>query len=279
MGVTLYFIRHGEKQKAEKPDELLELTEKGRLQAVKLGKQIRPNPNVAIAFGSPRKRTQETAACVMLARDIDPNASLKDIEEKIAEQVKVGKKIFVDKRLDFNLGKFEAASIKAIIDEGRLIPYWVEESDELALNKNDVEATTYTRQAGNIAEIIKKYVKVAKQFHKIIAEPEKRDKYGNKLERYLGTHLGIVESFVAKIIEKTRGRQEAVKFAGTIPKGFGETKGMRVNIKPDEKTNIAKIGIEYEVNGVKHGIEFDEKLLDEIINERNKFEEKFKQKA
>jgi len=276
--VVLHFFRHGEKEKLKpgevKPDEEIRLTEKGRLQAVERGKEIRGQWKTGVAFGSPRKRSRETAVRVMLASEIasekiNPNASLEEIEETIKKELEekklLGKKIVVDKRLDFK----ENEEMKKAIAEGRFLEHVIEESDKLAIARGDEKTTSYTRLAGNVAEIIKKYVEIAKRFNKIIEKPGRLEEYGDKLERYFGTHFSVLESFVAKVLEKKFGREKAVELGRAIPKGFGETKGIKVEIKPGEN-----IKLEYEANGRKENLEFDEKLLDEIIKERKAFEEK-----
>lgn len=92
--IILEIMRHGKKEKDDmKPNEMLMLTKEGKAQAVARGKKLNPQPEVSLAWGSPRKRTQETAAHVMLANeDIDPNTSLEEMEKAIAKEIKVGKK-------------------------------------------------------------------------------------------------------------------------------------------------------------------------------------------
>ena len=59
--VALHFMRHGEKESDKtKSDNEIALTVKGKEQA--LGRSVSGSDiNQSVAFGSPRKRTQETA--------------------------------------------------------------------------------------------------------------------------------------------------------------------------------------------------------------------------
>src|SRR3989337_413961 len=81
--IILEFMRHGEKE---------------RMMAKEKGEKLDSQKEISLAWGSPKKRTQETALRAMLP-NIDPNASLKDIEEMIREEQKFGKNSIVDDRL------------------------------------------------------------------------------------------------------------------------------------------------------------------------------------
>lgn len=62
--IVLQFFRHAEKELVEgKTDEEIELTDTGRKQAIE--KSEDNNISQSVAFGSPRKRTQQTAGFVM----------------------------------------------------------------------------------------------------------------------------------------------------------------------------------------------------------------------
>lgn len=162
-------------------------------------------------------------------------------------------------------------SLKAF-EEKKYIPHIIEKSDQLALETGDKISTTYTRHAGNLAEIIYRYYKIGNNFNHLVSKQNsKYDQFvGNQLERYLGTHSGITEFFLAKIIEKTEGlekRDEFIKFLGN---GFKETEGMKVEIIKNGKEE--KILIHYGINGISKEISINKELLTDIIKEREKFD-------
>jgi len=275
--VILEFMRHGEKETSkDKPNPELRLTEKGRRQADEKGKKLEPHPERAIAWGSPRKRTRETALRVMLAeKGLKPDASLDDIEEMIKQEIKVGRKAGIDERLNYDFNGPAGKEVTEAYKNKKLLYFLVNESDKRALELNDTESTTYTRLAGNISEIIFRYLKVADNFNRLASENERYKKFGGQLERYLGTHLGVVESFIAKVLEKTKGRKERDKFVEALNnQGFKETQGIKVEIN-----NLGKeqeILLTYELNeDKKESIKIDEELLREIIEERRSFEQAF----
>ncbi len=227
---------------------------------------------MSLGWGSPRERTQETAYRVMLAeKGLSPDASLEEIEAVIAQELKVGKKMMADERLDFNMkGPVGKESYDAFM-AGRGLSYTIFDSDRRAIETGDKESSTYTRFAANIAELIMRYLKVNENFNRLAAQTDKYEKFGNRLERYLGTHQTIVESFLAKILEKIEGPEKKAEFVKSVGEGFGETKGIRVEItKKGEEESISVI---YEINGQKETLEIGEDLLKEIIEERKKFEE------
>jgi len=83
--IDLRFFRHGEKEPSVsgKPDEEIQLTEKGRGQAIK--KTEDEDISQSLAFGSSRKRAQQTAGLVMAGKldEITGNESLDELKQKI----------------------------------------------------------------------------------------------------------------------------------------------------------------------------------------------------
>jgi len=277
--IILEFMRHGKKEDSkEKSNEDLLLTEEGRVQAHKKGEKLNPQTEVSVAWGSPKKRTQETAAHVMLANEeINPKASLEEMEEAIAKELKVGKKVIKDERLDFDLSGPEGKEMMAAFKEGKYLPFLVEKSDQRAIELGDKVSSTYTRYAGNIAEIIGRYAQIGDNFNRIASKTDKYEKFGDKLERYLASHQGVVEGFVAKVLEKTEGKEKRDEFIASVGGGFKETQGISVEII--NKGNEQKIGITYEINGNKETLEIDKKLLDDIVEERKLFEKEVEKNA
>lgn len=271
--IVLEFMRHGKRDKDDpRPDEKVRLNQEGRQMAQDKGRELNPQAEVAVAWGSQLERAQETSLHAMLP-EIDVNASLEEMEELIAEEQKVGKKLVVDARLGYDLsGPSGEESLKAF-KEGRYLSHMIEKSDQLAIEMNDKISTTYIRHAGNLAELIYRYSKIGNNFNRIASEQKgKYDQFGNQLERYLGTHSGITELFLAKVMEKNGGTEKRDEFIKSLGNGFKETEGMRVEISNTGKGQ--KILIQYEINGKKEELTIDEELLKRIIQERKEFEEK-----
>ncbi|MBI5530292.1 MAG: histidine phosphatase family protein [Candidatus Doudnabacteria bacterium] len=269
--VILEFFRHGEKEKVDKPENEIRLTEKGRDMATNRSNEINPQPEVSIAFGSPRQRAQETAGRVLLASSekIPSNASLEDIETFIESEIKNGKKIISDPRLDFQqdrqseFGQKHLAAFKA----GRIMDFMVNESDSLAEQLQDPEAFSYSRIAANIAKILKKYLKVGNSFEKIVERsPEKYQDYNNQLERYFGTHQTVGESFIAKLLEDTQGpetRDQYLKEVGGS--GVAELQGFQVEITNEGQKQSAIIHAK--TGGKQWDIVINEEILNKLISE------------
>ena len=80
--------------------------------------------NQAVAFGSPRKRAQQTSAYAMAGKSLDTitgSESLEELKEKIDKDLKVGSKIGSDPRLDFYLDKNCSPAILWNYLEGKLL--------------------------------------------------------------------------------------------------------------------------------------------------------------
>lgn len=269
--IIFSFFRHGKKEEAKpgQSDYEVLLTKEGRIQAYQKGEEIKPQKEVAIAIGSPRKRAQETVARILFAEDFPPEMSFEEIKEKVQneldEQYKLGprrvRKIIADPRLNFVTYEECSKAVK----EKRILPFLVYESDNLILEKyRDERLVCLTSYAGNVAEIIKKYLAVGSTFERIVQkDPEKYAQYGNQLERYLGTHLAVGESFLAKVVEKAKGRNALKEWVTKNPSGFKETEGFTVEIIP------GKILIRYQLEeGKEETIEMKPEILDEIIKEK-----------
>lgn len=241
------------------------------------GNELNPQPEVSLGWGSPRERTQETVLRAMLP-DIDKNATMEDAKKLIAEEQKFGKKMVVDPRLDYVLANPpDEESLKAL-KENHGLRYIFEKSDSNALEAGDKISSSYMRAAANIAEIINRYIKIGGNFNRIASkDSEKFSDLNNQLERYLGISQGTIESFVAKLLEMTQGIEKRNKFLEEIGNGFGETKGIHIEIL--NNGGEQKISISYELNGKKEHIAIDKDILKRIIAERDEFEKKVDEKS
>jgi len=277
--VLLEFMRHPKKEKDPNkgPREQL-LTEEGRQAAFKRGQDINPEPAVSVAFGSGQSRTQETSALTMLANEesLDPSMSLEQMNQKIAEELKVGKKIAVeDERLDFNLNGPIGKRGNEMFKAGQYLEFLINESDKLAKDLGDKESTTYLRHAGNIAEIIYKYTNIGDNFNKAVLKNDKYEKFSNQLERYLGTHNSVTEMFVAKIIENTKGEEARNKFLEKLGTGgFKETEGPQVKIVNEGDSQLIKLT--YPLENEEVTININKQDLQKIMEQRKEFEDNIK---
>jgi hypothetical protein len=188
------------------------------------------------------------------------------LKEKLNEDLGTGSKIGVDERLNFyfdDSSEFGKASLEAI-EKGEFIKFIVEKSNEIAEKLNDQKADTYDRIASNIAKIIKKYIDIAPRWNELVKDESK--KYEDTLRRYLGTHQGIAEPFLAKIIEKTKGISERDAFVTTLNnQGFDYVEGFAVEIDTleDGKEKV-RISFKKEKDG-KVIFEFNEIVSKELI--------------
>ncbi|MEY2664611.1 MAG: hypothetical protein RIT04_419 [Candidatus Parcubacteria bacterium] len=269
--IDLHFFRHDEKEGDPlKNDYDIELSPKGREGAKAQAQET--NLEQAMAFGSPRKRTQETAGFIMAGADagITGNESLDELRAKIDGDIEYGSKIAVDPKLNFDMeGDTEyVKEAMTAYKAGTLIPFLIEKSDELALETGDTVSSTYSRMAASIAGIIKKYIGVAPRWNDLVKDEQKG--YEPILERFLGTHQSMQESFLAKLLEVTKGTEERDRFAQVIGgKGFGYSEGFEVEIVTKEGDPTPSVRITYKKEGKtpETSFDFDETVSLETIEE------------
>ena len=271
--VMLKFRRHAQKEKdPNKTNEELLLSPAGRVNAFETGKELNAQLEVSVAAGSQLIRSQEAALLLMLANNenISPTDSLDTIKDKIKENLKVGTKIYEDERLGFLVkGDVRTEAYKADAD-GRYMEWLVDESDKQAIETNDQESTTFSRQAGNIAEIFDKYSQVGNNFNRLVNEKDNYKEFGNHLERYLGTHASVPESFIYKALLIQEGKMAAQKFLENNKNCWKELTGLDVSIK--NHGSEQNIHIIYADGNGQSELILKPETVKEIINERNDFE-------
>lgn len=269
--VVLHLFLHAEAERdPNKSNQSFELSETGRKQAFEKGKiDGADNLKQSVAFGSPRKRAQQTASFAMSGKSLDSITgaeTLEELKEKIDQNLKVGSKIGIDPRLDFHLDKnspFGQEAYKAVFINKDYLKFLVNRSDVLAIETNDKLASTYSRQAGAIAEIVKKYIAVSGQWDKLTEKGKYED---SKLERFLGSHGGVVESFLLKVIEKTKGIGERDRLLGIMPHQFEYAEGINITIENRAQT-IHVLFKKGNTSNPKESFIFDEDITLEIIDE------------
>src|SRR3989344_9312396 len=203
--IELVFMRHDEKENDKtKSGEEVRLTLAGKMHAKEKAEQ--DDIRQLVAFGSPRKRTQETSGLVMSGKleEITGKETLEELKEKLDKDLplKSGSKIRVDDRLNFETD-FNSDYGKKALDavNGKYLKFLVEDSDRLAKEENDDKSSTYSKQAQAIASIVEKYYNIAPRFNELAQDKDKN--YEDTMKRFLGSHQGVLESFLAKVIEET----------------------------------------------------------------------------
>ena len=270
--IDLHFFRHSIKsnEKISEHDHDRLLSKEGRELAVERAYQD-ANLEQSVAFGSKRFRAQETAGFVMAGsnEEITGTETMDELKEKLDQDLKVGSKIGIDDRLNFlddstsPLGK----KLDEAIARGEYLKALVEESDRIAKETGDSSGANYSRKAADIARVIEKYIKISPRWNKLVEE--KPETYKPTLERYLGTHQGMQESFLAKIIEKTDGieaRDAFVKMLGN--NGFDFIEGFETEIVADSTGKTAiKISYRKEDKNFSFEREVPQSFVKEIIKE------------
>ena len=273
--VVVELFRHSLKENdPNRPNSELLLTPEGRELARAHGENLRPYPERAVAGASLMDRAAETAMLTMLAdeMEIETSDSLAGMEEKVANYLPVGKKLYRDERLGFALDKGPAgeAGIRTF-KEGKYIEWLIKNSDQDVVENKDKITTSYLRQAGNIAELLERYQAVGNSFHRLVEDKDKLEQHGAKLERYLVSHQGVAESFVAKVIELQEGVTARNQFTANLGNGWAETKGIHIEIINDENGQRSFISYQ-EADGSEKELLVKPDTLAAIIKEREELE-------
>lgn len=251
-------------------DYWIRLNEEGRTQA---GDESDPSGDMsqAVAFGSPRRRAQETAVHVMAGQAaVSPDMEFEEAMASVNEGIKVGSKVGAEINLDFSVEGPLGEPFNDAYMRGETLKWLVESSDESAVEMRDAVSSTYSRMAANVASVVDKYYKVSDRWNELATNDKKG--YDSDLKRFMGTHQTVTESFLAKVIEKTKGVDERNKFIDVLDgTGFGFVEGIEIDIV--NKNGDKKVYLKYEKDlpdGKK--FEFSEEitpdLLKEIINDK-----------
>lgn len=285
--IRLEIFRHDDKggnttaNPDDEIDKIIPLSKEGRVHASEIGTGKDPHPEVAIAYGSLRNRTVETAERQMLAGEdlITKDSSLEEINELIADNISVGKKHRTTELLDFNYNgnqKFRETANDRFTNKKDLLIWHLEESDRMVEENKDKISSSYSRLAGNVAELVSKYSNGYSRWKKIVNDnPDKYSQFNNEMQRFMGTHQGVGESFLMKVIEKTLGKDEVYNFINSLESKngfkFGEGYSLVIGETKDENNNCLK-QITINFNGQQFVC--DENVLKEIIADRDILDKK-----
>lgn len=257
-------------------DRSVRLTPEGRRGSSAAGISKQPRPEVAIAVGSSRERSVESALRQMLAEQerMTPDMTLEEIRRMVADQLRLGRKDMTVELLDFNWDgtkQFHDQGYYRTLETHDALRWVYDDSDRVALQNHDEVSTSYSRAAGNIAEVVRKYLGVLPRWKEVTTEsPGKYERFNNELQRFLGSHQSVIECFLMKVIEKTEGRKAVEQFIESLPdkNGMGLSEGYTVIIR--ESGEQPEVVIRY---GDKEWSVRPE-TISEIISEKDDFNRK-----
>lgn len=289
--INLHIMRHdirestGEATQEEReqgidPDNRTPLTLEGMRSVAARG---RDNIDLARArvIGSARERSRHTAAFHMVGgrKEVGGIESLDELE-KVVQGLGENKAHFrVDERLNFHDDK--SASLGKYLDEAYFAKTYlktiIEESDAFARNQQAEYQSTYTGKAAQMADLVNMYLKAAPRLVNLVPGIQKSqiEKHGEDLrqsqaafERFMGTHQGMAESFLLKVVEITQGveaRNELLSEIGDA--GFGYSEGIDINLMqkgPDTKAELVYINPRTQK---ETRLELSQDILEKIMQE------------
>ncbi len=272
--IRLEIFRHDQPAPAApgEKDEQRRLTPQGREHAQQVGKEKKPLVSMGLAYASPRDRAQETAYRQLLANEsfTGAEASLDDLKAAVEKALPFGNKLIVSENLNYQVSHNPefAKAWGVAYNEGRLLAFLLEQSDAVARENNDLADYSYSRSAANVAEIVKKYVGIEPVWQRVYGQNEQKYQANTEMQRFLGTHQSIGETFLLKVIEKTQGRDAALKFIEQLPNknGFDVSEGFSVNIAPS--ADEVKVTITYGSTSW----DLTREVLDEIVQDREQLD-------
>lgn len=278
--VVLHFLRHEEKETATpgQPDRTVELTKKGREKAIAKGRAEPATPEISWAAGSERVRAAQTALLRMVAdKDKDtgrftPDMSFVESADLANRELKVGKKVTHLPELNFYWEGTDGMKTEGMgaYKQGHGLEFLANESDDLALSLKDKKSLTYSRVAANYASLIAREMSAGNAFNRVVAkEPGKYEKYGNKMERYFGTHQTVSECFYMKVLEKTQGRAAVDKLIESFRDAKGQANGFDFQGGFDVTVKNGSEGQKVMLQGINGfaDMELTPKLLAEVIGD------------
>lgn len=264
--VLLHLERHG-----DKAGELL--SEKGKAELFEKGKTRERIEPTAVAMGGKLDRAKHSAALDMAgaidSEEFTGDESLEELTAKLNKDRKHGSRVGTIPELGFS---FDTPGLKdaavGAVKQGRYLEFVVNESDAKAKELGDTGAT-YSHSSADIATVIDRYVKVAGNFDKLAQDPEKQAEYGKVLERFLGSHSGVVDAFLVKVVEKLQGTAARDGLVQKMRAGFNTGEGYDITIDtiPGEDEPRIHLKFSREHEDPEQAITVDETIPLEVIHE------------
>ena len=124
----------------------------------------------------------------------------------------------------------------------KYLRFLIEDSDRIAEELEDTNGDTYSRMAAAVASILEKYIDIAPRWDALAQDT--KNGYADTLERFFGTHQGVPESFLGKLIEVTKGAEERDNFLRAVgDQGFDYTEGFSAEI--DNINDLPRLRVFY----------------------------------
>lgn len=275
--IRLEFFRHDEKLKghSQQPedklsDEEIRITKAWKQHAREVWKEKKIRSK-AVGYSSPRKRAQETLYHTLNFPWIAPDASLEEIKEILPNFPKNEiHSIRIDKHLDFYFwedGKTDAEKqaineVYEAYNSKKYIYFIFDKSDNWLVKLKDKNISSYSKCAGDIAEMILRYYNLKDAWTKKIDRMKKNIEIKSwEIQRLFCTHAWVLELFLMKVIEKQRGREAVRQFIEHywFWNGFGYSEWYSIVITQNGAT----------LNFKDESFEISEELLKDIIKDRD----------
>lgn len=238
--IELDMFRHSMKEKKDpeggNDDSKIALTPEGRLFAMEQGSD---GGDTSLVYSSGRDRTSETGLYKMAGGNEEitgKEEGLAELLEKVDSELNIGSRLGTDKRLDFHLlDPKESKYVEKLYEkfgEGKFLEFLVYQSDALAKETGDDESFTYKKAVQNIGGILKKYLKVSDRWDDIVQNDDKEKYSTNTLKRFLATHQGVSECFLAEVIKQRLGQEKLDIFINILDNaGFDFVEGYKIDIE------------------------------------------------
>jgi len=276
--INLHFFRHDEKGKLGENqwDYQVRLTEEGKQHSKQVWQEKWIDSEIAVGYHSPRERTKETLYHRLNLPGVEVNQSLEEIDEKVSQHFQIGKKAQQNSRLNFYLGGEKKSDLEKEFNEeaykhfnGGGYSFWVmEESDRWFKKLNDIRISSYSKVAGDFAEIVQKYFRILTNKVKNTDTGRKKADWTvtYELQRLFANHGEVGELFLMKIIEKDKWKKYLKDFIiKYFPKWyFDYSEGFEIEIG-EYNLHEVKMILKYE----KEEFKISPQMLKEMVEERD----------
>lgn len=242
--MLLHIRRHAEKDGPDdvtpEADRAMPLTVAGRGRSLELGKIAETDS--AIAVGGSLRRLRETALFASAGSDsrVDQETQLEQLRQLLDKKsVAYEKREWKIEGLEMAVAKddpFFTNTLNPALKRRDYFKTIVAEHDKDHDAENPSKNSMYMRQAYGFAKILDFCVK---------ASPKLRESYlhhGDPLTReaFIVAQSGVTESFLAEVIDRTRGRRERDAFVAAVHNGFSYGQGfdLEVRSKGEGRTSL-----------------------------------------